>query len=351
MSKPASDAEYLLDRLGDLSLYLTTIKESDENCFEKPLDIMTKAMGFDISVLYRILNVIEDDLIVEVVKLFDPEWIREDLTEGARLCLSISNPKSIYINEVKAFLEKGTASSNVPGIGCDMVGYIYLPQSQGGGYLFGGDYYGEESRVKEYEVRTCEIMCNLLSSILMKVQFEHFAIYDSLSGLYNSRAIKNELERVFSRFQRKKEINTTIVLCDIDFFKRVNDTYGHIQGDMVLSEIGEIFSATIRKNFDLVGRYGGEEFLLIFEGADETKTFKIIERLRKRIEKHPFKRVETDSDCLEDRHINVTMSFGISCFAKDSQSESINNALSRADAALYESKKKGRNRVTVGKQI
>ncbi len=93
----------------------------------------------------------------------------------------------------------------------------------------------------------CEIMCNYLSTILIKGQFEDLAINDNLTGLFNSRKIKEEVDRVCQRFHRLTHTSAVIALCDIDHFKSVNDTYGHLQGDMVLREMGGLLKGGLRQ--------------------------------------------------------------------------------------------------------
>ena len=347
MGKDHYSADTLLKQLGELSSYLTGIDNTERDCFDKPLEIMQRALHFHVSVLYKITNVIEDDLILEVLKVLDSHGKRPDLIDGAKISINLVNPDKVFINEANSFKENSTSSINIPGKGCDMVGFVYLPDNLGGGYLFGGDYYGEESAVQDYEVSVCEVMCNLLSSILIKTQFEQLAIYDSLTGLYNSMAIRNELQKAFKRYQRKKNTATTIVLGDIDFFKKINDQYGHIQGDSVLEEVGGLIISAIRTDFDYVGRYGGEEFLFIFEETNAINTFNIIERLRDKISVHKFKRIGENGLTKPEEFLNATMSFGISFIDEDRDFQDPNELLSAADAALYKSKTEGRNKVTI----
>jgi diguanylate cyclase (GGDEF)-like protein len=347
MGKTVNSADFLLDQLGELSSYLTSAAVHDHGYFEKPLQIIHKAMGFHISVLYKISNVIENELILETVTVFNPEHIRPDLVEGAKFSLNMDAPRQEFVNEVMAFKNRNVSAINVPGWGCDMVGSIYLPENLGHGYLLAGDYFGEESDTQPHEVRVCEIMCNLLSAVLMKTQFEKLASYDGLTGLLNSRAIREELEKSFQRQKRKKNGLGAVVLADIDYFKKINDQYGHMQGDAVLQEVGRLFGAAIRKHIDVGGRYGGEEFLLIYEDSEKEQVITIVERLRQTIEEHPFKKIGPTGTPLDGEFIRVTMSFGIALLSEVSGDDS-KGILAKADAALYCSKDGGRNRVTLG---
>ncbi len=349
MGKVINSAEYLLNQLGELSYHLTNVPHQDQSYFEKPLQIINQALGFHISVLYKIANVIENDVILEVMTVCNPDHIRPDLVEGAKICLDTAHPRVEFTNEVMAFKNRNVSAINVPGWGCDIVGSIYLPENLGHGYLLAGDFFGDESDTQEHEVRACEIMCNMLSSVLMKTQFEKLASYDGLTGLLNSRAIREELEKAFQRQKRKNTWSGAVVLADIDYFKKINDTYGHIQGDSVLQEVGRLFDASIRKHLDVAGRYGGEEFLLIYEDSEADQVLNIVGRLRQTIEDHPFKKIGPNGNPLDGEYLKVTMSFGVALL-NDPSIENSKEILALADSALYLSKTGGRNRVTLGKR-
>lgn len=346
MGKVINSAESLLNQLGELSYHLTNVPHQDQSYFEKPLQIINEALGFHISVLYKITNVIENDLILEVMTVCNPEHIRPDLVEGTKICLDVDNPRLEFTNEVMAFKNRNVSAINIPGWGCDIVGSIYMPENLGHGYLLAGDFFGDESDVREHEVRVCEIMCNMLSSVLMKTQFEKLASYDGLTGLLNSRAIRDELEKAFQRQKRKISGLGAIVLADIDYFKKINDNYGHIQGDSVLQEVGRLFDVALRKHLDIAGRYGGEEFLLIYEDSEKDQVLNIVERLRQAIEDHEFKKIGPSGNPLDGEFLHVTMSFGIALL-NDQSIKNSKEILSMADASLYRSKESGRNRVTL----
>ncbi len=349
MDKAETDAKHILNQLGSLSSYLTGMDAMAEkdSCFNLPLEIMRKAMAFDVSVLYEVSNVVDNWLILEITRVFDPIGYRSDLKEGEKLILDMDNPEGIYINEVKAFKSRKISHINVPNQGCDMMGFVYLPESLGGGYLFGGDYCGQESGVRDYEASVCEIMCNFLSTILIKTQLEQLAVFDSLTGLNNSRSIKEEVARICNRFDRKTGAVATIALCDIDHFKAVNDTYGHIQGDLILKEVGEILSSSMRKDFDVAGRYGGEEFLLVLDGTQDSDTLEIIERIRRKIEDHAFGKADKAGNAIPGESLHITMSFGIAENRSEPEPCDALEWISRADRALYRSKHEGRNRTTL----
>ncbi|MCK5162461.1 MAG: GGDEF domain-containing protein [Desulfobacula sp.] len=352
MKKHESDAKTVLNRLGKLTGFLQNLDAhaSKDDSFNFPLEIIQKTMMFDVSVLYKVSNVIENRLILEVIKTLDPKGLRLDLKEGRKLRLFLDNRDKRFVNEVMAFLNKQTSCINVSGMGCDIMGYVYLPESFGGAYLFGGDFCGKESSIKDYEVAGIDIMCNFLSAILLKTRFEHQAEYDNLTGLYNSGKIKQEVKTILKRFERKPALSACIAMGDIDFFKKVNDNYGHIQGDLVLKKVGDILSSSMRGVFDVAGRYGGEEFLLIFDETNERAAFQVVERLRKNIEKIKFEQADKTGKIIKNKFLKITMSFGISKLYKGAGVKNAIDWISRADNALYESKQNGRNQTIVFKE-
>ena len=197
---------------------------------------------------------------------------------------------------------------------------------------------------------------NFLSTLLLKTQFKQQAEYDGLTGLYNSRKIKEELGRVLKRLERKPSLSASIAMGDIDFFKKINDTYGHIQGDLVLREVGEILTLSMREYFDTAGRYGGEEFLLILDEIEGYPAVQIVERIREKIAATRFAQVNRSGKILENQFINITMSFGVAQLnsgvsqgenkASDDQT-TLTEHIARADTALYTSKENGRNQTTL----
>ena len=167
------------------------------------------------------------------------------------------------------------------------------------------------------------------------------AITDSLTSLYNRRHFDklagDEIRRAL-RYSRP----LSVIMFDIDFFKRVNDTFGHTVGDMVLKMVAKISKEKFRTT-DIIARYGGEEFIVFLPESFATEAAAVAERLRKQIENTTVQ--------AENHHITVTVSFGVSDFLRRTNSETdeiiLSDFISSADQALYASKNAGRNRVTV----
>ena len=160
------------------------------------------------------------------------------------------------------------------------------------------------------------------------------AITDQLTGLHNRRYMARHLDTLMKNANETKPISFLIM--DIDYFKSVNDTYGHDVGDEVLREFASRISANVR-GIDLACRYGGEEFVVVMPDTDTGFAYSVAERLRQSVETVPF------TISRAPNKLNVTASFGIACSLGGSdKSESL---LHRADQALYRAKREGRNRV------
>ncbi len=162
------------------------------------------------------------------------------------------------------------------------------------------------------------------------------AFTDELTGVFNRRYIFEELQREIVAFGRYKE-QMSLCIIDLDHFKAVNDTHGHLAGDYVLAEAARLLNRSLRGS-DILGRYGGEEFLIIFPYTSVENTQTICERFRKMIAEHPF--------IYNDIQIRLTISVGISGFNETMTSETW---IERADRAMYQAKKAGRNQVVVDK--
>jgi diguanylate cyclase (GGDEF)-like protein len=160
------------------------------------------------------------------------------------------------------------------------------------------------------------------------------ATRDALTGAWNHAAILQILDRELNRARREGG-SVGVVLADLDHFKQVNDTHGHLAGDEVLREVSARLSHAMRPD-DLIGRYGGEEFLLVLPGCDAAATRKVCERLRAR--------VADDAVSHEARSVRVTLSLGAAVFATPYELDAV-GLLRAADVALYRAKAAGRNRV------
>ncbi|MFN7457158.1 MAG: diguanylate cyclase [Gemmatimonas sp.] len=174
------------------------------------------------------------------------------------------------------------------------------------------------------------------STMADNARLEQLAQTDPLTQLLNRRALT---ERIAAEMERTLRYDSTMALLmiDLDHFKRVNDTYGHLVGDDVLRDVAPLLSDTIR-TADIVARYGGEEFLVLLPETDDAGAESFADRIRRAIETHPFA-----SDSLPEP-LRLTASIGVAVYPA-ARIESVEDLFARADAALYRAKADGRNRV------
>jgi len=179
----------------------------------------------------------------------------------------------------------------------------------------------------------CRIDNNIKNAILID-EIKELAFRDSLTGLYNRRYFFDIAEKMFLTAQREEE-EVSILMCDIDHFKKINDTYGHQTGDLIIKKVSYILENSVRKN-DIVARYGGEEFIVFLYDCPVRFAHIIGEKIRKSIEKAEI----IDSN---DNKIKFTISVGIS-----SKGDNLEEVIKNADSMLYKAKET-RNKVVADK--
>ena len=195
------------------------------------------------------------------------------------------------------------------------------------------DYANAELQAQNQKIQELNIKLKVLSEI------------DVLTGVYNRRAFdeyyKNEIIRALNKIDNNQEENTklnfSIAILDIDNFKKVNDKYGHIAGDNVLKQFAQIIK-TITPSSDMVCRYGGEEFVIIFKKTSRGKAIRTVEKIRVEVEKYQFILNEE----IKDAHI--TVSIGFASFDEMHEKEK-NNVLMIADKRLYKAKNTNKNKI------
>lgn len=181
--------------------------------------------------------------------------------------------------------------------------------------------------LKEEGTRISKSNEKLLAS---KNQLEEIASVDFLTQIYNRQKFDTFLEYEINKIKRYQDSEFSILLVDLDFFKYINDEYGHLKGDMVLKEVAKILTLCSRDT-DIVARWGGEEFVMLLPHTDIKGALLVAQKFRATVEGHKF----------ED-NIKVTCSAGVSQFHNKDTKESL---FKRADIALYKAKDLGRNRV------
>lgn len=180
-----------------------------------------------------------------------------------------------------------------------------------------------------------------LSSLKLMESYKNQAITDPLTGIYNRRYIIEHLSGLLN-LSKRTENPLSVFMIDVDHFKRLNDEYGHKTGDMVLRQLAETMSAALRES-DVIGRYGGEEFIVVLPHTDSTAAAEVAERIRASV-------AEIDwSDLQQENLPRVTISIGVAEFPLHGYSHyHLSNA---ADKALYRAKRAGRNRVEIHRHL
>jgi len=183
-------------------------------------------------------------------------------------------------------------------------------------------------------LRAAERIVKLQDELIVARETQRqLATYDALTNILNRRAVLDRLKGEIARAQRGGP-SVGVIMADLDHFKKINDTYGHPIGDLTLCEAAHRMKTTLRP-YDILGRYGGEEFLLVLPGCAMREAKVVAERLRAHLENPPF--------TFREKQLHITASFGVAS-SKD-VAEDMEAVVWAADAALYRAKREGRNRV------
>ncbi|MEW5946898.1 MAG: diguanylate cyclase [bacterium] len=180
----------------------------------------------------------------------------------------------------------------------------------------------------------CDHASIVVDNVRMHEKIKRFAIVDGLTGLYNHRYFQEQLDKEYSRAQRYS-LSLSLLMLDIDNFKRVNDGYGHQHGDTVLKGLSAIIRRSVR-DIDIAARYGGEEFVVILPETRKENARFVAERIRAKTEDQHYD--------LGGERVKVPVSIGISGYPDDNVSGRL-DLIAKADHALYQAKRTGRNRV------
>lgn len=226
--------------------------------------------------------------------------------------------------------------------------YIYVilltNKSQGDDLLEAFEHGADDYLAKPfdgYELRAKLIVAKRILAlqdrlISMRDELQIQATHDSLTGLWNRKAAMDALTRELVRAEREKK-TVGLMLADLDHFKQINDTYGHLAGDRVLQAIAAKLKSVLR-SYDTIGRYGGEEFLIVCPGCDEAAILRRAEHIRTSVQAEPVSTPEAT--------IPISLSIG-AVVASGSMQQ--NNLLKSADEALYRAKRAGRNRAELAR--
>lgn len=176
---------------------------------------------------------------------------------------------------------------------------------------------------------------NVTDKHYMEVRLRQLSEIDVLTGIFNRRAFMSALAIALKSYHRYKSA-TAFLMLDIDNFKKINDRLGHLVGDEVIQHVTSLSQLELRES-DIIGRLGGEEFAIILSHTNLQQAWNIADRLRQRIESSFYD--------VNGQKITVTVSIGVSQFEPDD--DACKYVLTRSDRAMYQSKREGRNRVTI----
>lgn len=201
------------------------------------------------------------------------------------------------------------------------------------------DYYGTTyilellKDIKKGTGSTHEIDSNIGTVNYLLEEMGNKIIRDDLTGIYNRRYISERLPVDINKCI-KNQTPLSVIMTDIDFFKKINDTYGHVIGDMVLKDFAGLINNNINNEMSWAARYGGEEFIIVLNNADIQTAYEISEEIRKKIEDKEF--------IYDDIHIKITSSFGVYC--TDNKKADADDLIIEVDKNLYKAKQAGRNK-------
>ena len=287
----------------------------DEPVSRRLLELLLKKWGYEVIVTHdgnQAWEMLQKIGSANLVVILD--WMMPGI-KGIELCQRIrrrERPEYIYIILLTG---KGSKKDVITGLKAGADDYV----------------------IKPFDKEELKCRVNIGRRIIeLERRILELASTDFLTKVLNRRAFINRMEEEIQR-ARRKEAPLSLVMADIDYFKKINDSYGHQAGDIVLQRFAKQLSSSLRK-YDLVGRYGGEEFVICLPGTDSLPARSVAERIRKKVEKM---RIELpDSSHL----IQVTASFGVASLSMASE-PIIDSLTNLADEAMYQAKLRGRNRV------
>jgi two-component system cell cycle response regulator len=249
------------------------------------------------------------------------DWMMPGL-DGPSVCLEVRGHRGRPYTYIILLTSKGAKEDLIAGLEAGADDYLTKPCNP------------EELKAR---LRTGERVLRLEDTLLVAHEEMRFkATHDALTSLWNRGAILAHLNEEIDR-GRREQSSCSLLLCDVDHFKRINDVHGHLMGDAVLRDVAIQLSSATRRE-DAVGRYGGEEFLVVLNNCGSETLAHRAEELRRAVGSHAL--------TANVRGLSVTLSIGAMTIGH-STSQTAEDYLSQVDAALYRAKMEGRNRVVI----
>lgn len=280
------------------------------------IKLLQKTLGDGFSYDYAL----DGETALEKIDVFSPDLILLDVMmpgiDGYEVCRQLKETKSEKDIPVIFITSKDDEAFESLGFEVGGVDYITKPLKKS----------VVLARVK------CQLTLKKQRDIL-----ENLSNLDGLTGIPNRRSFDTALEKIWRRARRTRE-RLSMLMIDIDYFKKFNDSLGHLEGDDCLQQVAKALYASIRRPYDFVGRYGGEEFVVLLPETDETGAKKMARKMSLAVEK--LKITHPDSDA----SAHVSISIGIASVSAEELENSL-HLVEIADKALYQAKEKGRNTI------
>ena len=331
----SQDFNELMEEIHGMATFKKVIEEDEnlEDVYSRMGKVFGENFGLYECIIYEVSNSQNKMKPVYPIILDDKEiFCNEEILQNCNLCRAKKTGHEIssiaYHNICKQFRPD-----------LDKL-HICVPMIVGGStggvvqFLFDKKYAGsdnKDSRIYKAQQYIKESLSVIEAKRLMNT-LRDSALKDSLTGLYNRRFLQEYTETLVAGIMRRGK-NVGLIMCDLDYFKQVNDVYGHSVGDLILKETSAIIKTSIR-TADLVIRFGGEEFLVLLLDIQEGESFLVAEKIRNSIQEAKIK--------VPDGILRKTISLGISEFPLDTQG--FWQAIKFADVALYRAKETGRNK-------
>jgi diguanylate cyclase (GGDEF)-like protein len=325
----------LMHTIHDINNFKKVIEEDDEleDVYHRIAKVLREDLKIDDFIIYEVSNSKNIMRIVETTFKGEEMPCSKEILINCSLCRSNKTGHIIssltYPHICKQFLRsEGFYHTCIPMISGGGTGGVVL-------FMFDKDNRDIEAinkrimRAQQYIKEAIPVIeAKRLTGVLRES-----SVKDQLTGLYNRRFLEEYVDTLVARITRKNEL-LGLLMCDLDFFKEINDRFGHDVGDAVLKETANIISKNTRAS-DLVVRFGGEEFLVILVDEKGNEAIDVAERIRQSVEGHRIR--------VSGAIIQKTISIGVSEFPADTQN--FWEAIKYADIALYKAKESGRNRV------
>lgn len=331
----SKDFNELMEEIHSMATFKKVIEEDDslEDVYSRLGKIFSDKLGFKDYVIYEVANSQNKMKPVYPIMLNDKEiFCNYDILSNCNLCKAVKTGHLIspvaYPRPCKQFCaDTGKSHVCIP---------MIIGGSAGGvvQFLFAGDqteYSQNDRRLFKASQYIKESISVLEAKRLMNTLRES-ALKDTLTGLYNRRFLQEYTETLVAGITRRGK-SVGLIMCDLDYFKQVNDVYGHNVGDTVLKETSATIKNCVRAS-DIIIRFGGEEFLALMLDIQEGDAFSLAEKIRQTVQEAKIK--------VTDGIVKKTISLGVSEFPQDT--EGFWQAIKFADVALYRAKETGRNK-------